>query len=100
LQLAVRSSSFSLQYVVQAVLCSGLCLALSGLQIIFHLTQGGASPDGPLALGWYVTPRWGFCRFAAVDLVDGGFLNFTLLAFCYCTVNPENLCVFLGVLGG
>ena len=35
--------------------------------MIFHLTQGGAT----LALGWYVMPRWAFCRFAAVDIVDG-----------------------------
>jgi len=68
---------------------------------LFRFTQGGAS----LALGWCVTPRWGFCRIAAVDLVDGvddvdgGFLNLTLLAFCCCTVNPKNLCALLGVLG-
>ena len=35
--------------------------------VIIRLTQGSAA----LALGWYVAPRWGFCRFAAVDLVDG-----------------------------
>jgi len=62
---------------------------------LFRFTQGGAS----LALGWYVAPRWGFCRFAAVDLMDGGLLNFALLAFCCCTVNPKNLCAFLGILG-
>ena len=38
---------------------SGLCLALSGLTIIFHAHPGRRDPGGPLALGLYVTPRWG-----------------------------------------
>jgi len=47
-----------------------------------------------LALGWYVTPRWDFCSFAAVDMVDGvdvvdgGGLNFALSAFCRCMAIP------------
>ncbi|NLF82858.1 MAG: hypothetical protein GX568_02600 [Candidatus Gastranaerophilales bacterium] len=44
------------------------CVALSGLQNIIRLTQGCAS----LALGWYIAPHWGFCRFAAVDVVVDG----------------------------
>jgi hypothetical protein len=56
---------------------------LLGFHVIIRLTQGGAA----LALDWYVAPRWGFCRFAAVDLVDGvdvvdgGYQDLTLLAF-------------------
>jgi len=69
-----------------------MCRPYRAPNIIVRLTQGGAS----LALGWYVTPRWGFCRFAAVglvDIMDGGCLNFAPLAFL-----PKNLSALLGVL--
>ncbi len=60
-----------------------MCRPYRASNVIIRFTQGGAA----LALGWYVAPRWGFCRFAAVDLVDGvdivdgGYQDLTFLAF-------------------
>jgi len=50
---------------------------LSGLKTIFHLTHGFAA----LTLGFYVSALWAFCRFAAVDGVDGVPLSTCFLLF-------------------
>jgi hypothetical protein len=53
-----------------------------------HITQGKHA-SSVLALGWYVTPLWGFCRFAAREIVTVD-KAFQQRAFALKSVNAIN----------
>ena len=62
---------------------SARLLSLHTVRLLNHVTQHDNHPNlfrftqgcAALAQGWYVMPRWGFCRFAAV-LLSANFLFF------------------------
>lgn len=59
-----------------AIVCSsGLCLALTGLKIIFRFTQGGATLTGRLPWAGMSCPVGAFCVTAPVETTGQGVVN-------------------------